>query len=978
MATMINQEKPKQILSFLSRFILPTVVTIALFLTAFFSIIIPTIEKNSLDRKREMIRELTTSAWNIFAKLDHDAQIGIITRDQAQRQAIDQIRNLHYGREMKDYFWINDMHPRMVIHPYRTDLNGKDLSTYKDPGGKRIFLEMVKLVEKEGDGYVEYMWQWKDEKARVLPKISYVKGFAPWGWIIGTGIYVDDVKVEIAAITKDLITISFTILLIIALLLAYIANQSYRALAEKQLALKALRESEEKYRTLVESAAEGMFMALEGSLMYVNQTIADMLGHSKEELSVMKVEDIFMGFDEAGEDRYIADLLEGKSVPERFETQLKTKSGLLLDVALSATHISLGGKIGYMAVVSDITKRKKAEHELGESEEKFRTMASNLNVGFFRMTIGKNPRFIEANPALVKLFGYDSRESLLSAPLINLYHNKEEYKNLAPKADQDGLRREVVKFRKKDGSLFYASIWGVRANDSDKAQYFDGILEDITEEVVREEESKQLISEMQSTLMFFNQRLDNLNVSHISICTPGLSVQDAALVMEKQNTDVLLVRNGSGTDLGVMTHHDLRKALLHDESPDRITVSEIMTHGVISMPGESSVFEAWHVMMTSAVSHLFITNNSGVITGVLDGDDVLAIQNYSPTVLLCKIRNSRTPEEIIQLKTIRPYLITTLVESGAKPENINHLTTLVSDTILEKFIEFAMSELGPAPVPFSFIVFGSEGREEQTLHTDQDNAIIFEDVSPEQENEVKEYFLSMGKKVCTWLNDAGYTFCYGNNMAMNPEYCQSLSTWKQYFSRWVFTASGEDLLRTKIFFDFRSAYGEELFEHSLRDHLNHIVSDNSRFFQLLARNILPMAPPIGLFGNFIVESSGANRGSFDIKSSMMPIVDFARIYALKNKIRTSNTIRRLNALREQKILTDLNHQEMVQAYTYLMQIRLRIQAEAVSNRNNNPTNFVCPKTLTSIEQKLLKEIFAQTKNFQVRLSYDFTGQIGNL
>jgi CBS domain-containing protein len=203
-----------------------------------------------------------------------------------------------------------------------------------------------------------------------------------------------------------------------------------------------------------------------------------------------------------------------------------------------------------------------------------------------------------------------------------------------------------------------------------------------------------------------------------------------------------------------------------------------------------------------------------------------------------------------------------------------------------------------------------------------------------------------------------------------------LATWKQYFSKWVFSATGDDLLRTKIFFDFRSAFGDEGIENGLRAHLNSIVADNARFFQLLARNILPMAPPIGRFGNFIVESSGAHRGCFDIKGSMMPIVDFARIYALKNKIKIANTIMRLDTLRELKILTDQNHQEMIQAYTYLMQIRLRIQAEAVVKREKRPNNFVCPKNLTSIEQKLLKEIFSQTKNFQVRLSYDFTGQSG--
>lgn len=973
---MLSQKKSKRVLSFLARFIFPTVVTIALFLTAFFSIIIPTIEKNSLDRKREMIRELTTSAWNIFAKLDQDVQKGLLTAEQAQRQAIDQIRSLHYGREMKDYFWINDMHPRMVIHPYRADLNGKDLSTYTDPEGKRIFVEMVKLVERDGDGYVEYMWQWKDEEKRILPKISYVKGFAPWGWIIGTGIYIDDVKVEIAAITNDLIKITLFILLIIILLLAFIANQSYRALREQQLAENALRASEEKYRTLVESAAEGMFMALDGAFMYVNQTIADLLEYSKDELSGMRAEDIFAGPDEPSDQGYMQDLLAGRPVPERFEARLKTRSGSVRDVTLSATQISLGGKIGFMAVVSDITSRKKAEDELGASEEKFRTMANNLNVGFFRMSTGKAPKFIEANPALVELLGFESRESLLAVPVEEFYLDQQEYKKLALKVSQGGLRREIVKFRRKDGSLFDASIWGVGIrDDEERVRYFDGILENITDVIERERESGKLLREMQSTLLYFNQRLDTLQAGNVSICSPECPVREAVALMDELNTDVLLVRNESGMQCGVVTDHDLRKALAA-EPGSLIPVSEIMSAPVVSLPGQASVFEAWTMMRQRGISHLFLENSNGSVTGVIGSEDVLAIQHYSPSVLLWEIERAVMPAEIIRINAILPYLITTLIESGAKPERINHLTTLVNDTIVRKFVDFAMQELGPPPVVFSFIVFGSEGREEQTLRTDQDNAIIYADSPPDEERAVNAYFLAMGNKVCTWLNNAGYTFCEGNNMAMNPEYCRSLSVWKQYFSKWVFSATGEDLLRVKIFFDFRSAYGDRGIERELREHLHSIVPDNARFFQLLARNILQMTPPIGRFGNFIVESSGQNRGSFDMKSAMMPIVDFARMYALKNRIAAANTIMRLDALRELKILNGVNHQEMVQAYTYLMQIRLRTQAEAVAQRSTGLHNHVCPRNLTSIEQQLLKEIFSQTKNFQVRLSYDFTGQAG--
>lgn len=976
---MVRQILSKRVLSFLARFIFPTVITIALFVTAIFLIIIPVIEKNNIDSKREMIRELTTSVWNILAKLDHDVQKGALSKEEAQQQAIEQIRNQHYGREMKDYFWIHDMHPRMIVHPYRPDLNGKDLSTFTDSEGKHIFAEMVKLVESKGDGYVEYTWQWKDEEKRIVPKVSYVRGFAPWGWIIGTGIYLDDVKNEIAAITHSLIQISLFILLVISLLLFYIDNQSYRALKQQQLAEIALRESEEKYRTLVESAAEGMFMVLGGALMYVNQTISDMLGYSISELSGLKVEDIFSRFETVPGNNYLRDLQEGKAVPERFEAYLDTKTGSRCDVTLSATRISLGGKNGFMAVVSDITHRKRVEDELSASEAKFRTMANNLNVGFFRMTTGADSRFVEANPALVELLGYDSRETLLSVSVSSIYRDQEEFQRLAGKAGEGDLRREVATIRRKDGSLFSASIWGASIRNSDgRIQFFDGIMEDISDVFGREEAGRKLLSELQSTVMFFNQRLEHIRFKNVTTCFELLSVTDAVRLMQEKDADVLLVRNEAGEYCGVVTDHDLRKALLPSGSGGSSAVSDIMSAGFFSLPGQSSVLDAWGVMSSNDISHLFITASDGEITGCINKTDLLAIQNYSPSVLLREISTASAPDEIIRLNAIQPYLISTLIESGAKPQSINNLTTSINDALRKKFIECAIEELGPPPVVFTFMVFGSEGREEQTLHTDQDNAIVYGDTVPEREDSVRDYFLAMGKMVCTWLNDAGYVFCKGNNMAMNPEFCQPVSVWKKYFSTWVYSATGEDLLRTKIFFDFRYAFGDESIVTELRVHLNRVISGNFRFLQILARDILNMEPPIGRFGKIIVETSGENRGGFDIKKAMVPIVDFARIYALKHDINATNTIQRLDALHELKILTDLNHQEIVQSYCFLMQMRLKIQADAVSSGSKQPDNIVFPKKITSIERQLLKEIFSQTKSFQTRLSYDFTGQAGDV
>lgn len=265
--------------SFLLRVVVPTVLTIVLFISGIIFFIIPTIEKNSLDRKREMIRELTTSAWNILAKLENDERQSLFTREQAQHQAIEQIKSLHYGQAVKDYFWINDMTPRMVIHPYRTDLNGKDLNNYIDPDGKRVFVEFVNIVKEAGSGFVEYKWQSYDNQNLILPKISYVKGFTPWGWIIGTGIYIEDIKSEIAQITNKVIKIALLILLIMMMLLGSIISISYQT-------HKHQRESEEELKKTQSSLALAEKLASLGRLSAmvaheINNPLSGILSYAK-------------------------------------------------------------------------------------------------------------------------------------------------------------------------------------------------------------------------------------------------------------------------------------------------------------------------------------------------------------------------------------------------------------------------------------------------------------------------------------------------------------------------------------------------------------------------------------------------------------------------------------------------------------------------------------------------------------------------
>jgi len=174
--------------------VLPSILAISLFIISFYVIIIPSFEKNMMESKKEMISELTNSAWSLIDEYYNEYRDGHIGREEAMQLAASRIGKMRYGDEEKDYFWITDMRPFMVMHPYRQELNGTDLSDYKDPQGKRLFVDAAEIVSENGEGYIDYIWQWKDDTTLIVPKLSYVKGFPQWEWIIGTGIYLEDVK----------------------------------------------------------------------------------------------------------------------------------------------------------------------------------------------------------------------------------------------------------------------------------------------------------------------------------------------------------------------------------------------------------------------------------------------------------------------------------------------------------------------------------------------------------------------------------------------------------------------------------------------------------------------------------------------------------------------------------------------------------------------------------------------------------------
>ncbi len=242
------------------RIFLPCAATVILFVVAIYVLVRPTLERSILDRKKEMIRRLTESAWSVMAYHHRLAVAGELTDAQAKAEAVARIRRMHYGPEMKDYFWINDMHPRMIMHPYRSDLDGQDLSDFTDPEGKRLFVACVDTVRRAGEGYVDYMWQWKDDHRRIVPKLSYVKGFAPWNWVVGTGVYIEDVRAEIAGLTRQLFLLSSAVFAVVSVLAGVIVVQGAQTDKRRRQAELALRDSEHRLQTMLNAIQAGILV----------------------------------------------------------------------------------------------------------------------------------------------------------------------------------------------------------------------------------------------------------------------------------------------------------------------------------------------------------------------------------------------------------------------------------------------------------------------------------------------------------------------------------------------------------------------------------------------------------------------------------------------------------------------------------------------------------------------------------------------
>ncbi len=470
----------------------------------------------------------------------------------------------------------------------------------------------------------------------------------------------------------------------------------------------------------------------------------------------------------------------------------------------------------------------------------------------------------------------------------------------------------------------------------------------------------------------------NLPVQHICnrdavVGTSDMTVQQVALRMEQENSSYLMLLSSDPQHSGIITESDLTRKVIAAGCDINSPAKDVMSVPLCTITEDAMVFEALMKMMKHNVKHIAVDNGANQIIGVLSNRELISAQGESPLILLSEIANAESFNQVFEQHQRLPGIIRGLINRGAVARNINRVITTVSDAILKKVMELTLAEMEPPPTNFAFIIMGSEGRCEQTLKTDQDNAIIFDDVTEAEFPAVSHYFLELGTQVCKRLNQVGYSYCQGGIMAQNPKWCQPLNVWMKYFLKWIHTSEPEDLLHSSIFFDFRFGYGDSYLVEALRDHLFGVIRQWQGFLSFIVENAMYFKPPLGIFRNFIVESKGEHRDSLNLKKAMTPIVDFARIYALRNGIHATNTLERLQQLHMKKVLSLQQYQELEKAYSFLMQLRIVRQLTATIEQQKPPDNFINPKHMPRIEQIMLKEIFKRIGSFQTKMSFEYTG-----
>lgn len=462
-------------------------------------------------------------------------------------------------------------------------------------------------------------------------------------------------------------------------------------------------------------------------------------------------------------------------------------------------------------------------------------------------------------------------------------------------------------------------------------------------------------------------RIGELAIHEPVCCAPDMPLNQAVSLMHSRNVGSVVIVDGQMHAQGIFTLRDLRRLVGEGIADLSLPIAQVMTPSPFGLPPDATAFDAAIAMTERRIAHICVINK-GRLCGVLSERDLFSLQRVDLVHLAQTILHADRIETLVSIRDRIRQLVDNMLAHGASSTQITHIITLLNDHTVRRVIELAIADVGDPGVPFSWLCFGSEGRSEQTLHTDQDNGILFEAQDTAEAAHIRGRLLPLAERINRDLDTCGFTLCKGNIMAGNPQLCLSRQEWRRRFSSFVRESTPENLLGSTIYFDLRVVWGPPEGCDHLREQFLEDIRDNRIFQRMMAENALRHRPPVGRFRDFVVTRKGEGKATLDLKvQGLTPFVDGARLLALSHGVGACNTLERLRQLVEQEVIDKQDGAAYEEAYHFIQQTRMQ-QHQQQARAGQPYSNRLDPDTLNHLDRRILRESFRQAQRLQSSLA----------
>jgi CBS domain-containing protein len=451
-------------------------------------------------------------------------------------------------------------------------------------------------------------------------------------------------------------------------------------------------------------------------------------------------------------------------------------------------------------------------------------------------------------------------------------------------------------------------------------------------------------------------------------CSKNVTIKSAAQIMStKRIGSILIVQNKK--PIGIITDKDLRLKIATGLVSIDAKVTAIMSSPVITFPQKITMAEAQIAMIKHKITHLCITKDGtpeSELVGLLSEHDIVVLHGNNPSVLIKELKRAKDVNTLKFIREKTSNLLKGYIEQSIPIVFISKIMSEINDAISRKAIELSIDEMQlKPPVKFSWLALGSQGRKEQLLPTDQDNALVFEDVPENQYLHTKAYFLELSKKITSKLFFVGYEYCPAQMMASNPAWCLSLTEWKIQFNTWIIKPTEDAVMMCTIFFDYALIYGDQGLINKMSKSIFKSIKNYEIFLNFLGRNALRNPSPLGFFRQFLVEQDGEHKNQFDLKSrALMPLIDAARLITLSHNIKDKN-----NTIERFKKLAIIEPQNKDLYFSCIDSFKILLRFRVIQGiKHNDSGRFVDLNNLSKAEKLKLKGCFKPIKDIQELLN----------